>query len=723
MVTETFPPPAPGQVSWLERPLWRRVTPAALLVLAVMLLSASLHFVNLGSIGDSNAYYTAAVKSMLQSWHNFFFAAAEPGGSVTVDKPPLGLWIEAGFAAVLGVSGFSTSLPNILAGIFGIPLLYRLVKKYLGALAGLVAALVFAVTPVMLGADRNNTMDGMLVFVLLLAAWAFIAAAGSGKLRWMLLGSVIVGLGFNIKMLQAFLPLPAFYALYFFGAKVKWWRKIACLALATFVLLVVSLSWAVVVDLTPASQRPYVGSSTDNTVMELVLGHNGLNRLFGGRWGRWNQPQVAPPSGGGPGQQPGGVQDEPRPFVVAACNGRAVGDACTINHPNGMKTSGFCTVIQAQLACVPQKAPQTQPSPGGQAPAGKNPGYQPGSPSGGTPFANEVGTPSAVRFFILPLANEMSWLLPFALVALVALAFAKRLRLPVENEHKALILWGGWLVTCLVFFSVAEFFHAYYMVMLAPALGGVVGGGVKVLWEKRERAWAGWALALAAAGTVIFQGWLAFQSNDNAWWLVLAAHLVGLGVIGLVIARRVFPRIVLPVVYSMIVAGMLIAPLAWSILTVTSQSPDVHLPGAYRGGQPGVPGQAAGRPPLTSVRLLEFLQANTQDTRYLVAVPSANVGAPFVLATGRPVLYMGGFSGSDPVVDAGDLAEMVANGDLRYLLFTGDRGPNQEIARWLEADCAVVPGFNAGAGAANPTGGTGSPSTGGLRLYQCSGAR
>ena len=146
----------------------------ALAILAIMILSATLHLWDISSIGDSNTYYTAAVESMTQSWHNFFYASAEPGGSVTVDKPPLGLQIETIFALVFGVSGFSTVLPNILAGVLSVPLLYHLVKKHFGTLAGIVAALVVAATPVVFAADRNNTQDGLLTFFLLLAAWAFI---------------------------------------------------------------------------------------------------------------------------------------------------------------------------------------------------------------------------------------------------------------------------------------------------------------------------------------------------------------------------------------------------------------------------------------------------------------------------------------------------------------------------------------------------------------------
>ena len=140
--------PTPSKKStWLGKRLALGVTPAGLLLAAIILISLFFHLYNIGGIGDANTYYTAGVKSMLQSWKNFFFAAAEPGGSVTLDKPPLGFWIEAGFAAVLGVNGLAVSLPNILSGLLSIPLLYHLVKKQLGALAGLVAALVLAITP------------------------------------------------------------------------------------------------------------------------------------------------------------------------------------------------------------------------------------------------------------------------------------------------------------------------------------------------------------------------------------------------------------------------------------------------------------------------------------------------------------------------------------------------------------------------------------------------
>lgn len=658
MNASTATQPSPEPASWLERPRWRGLTFNRAVLLALMALSAGLHFFNIQAIGDANAYYTAAVKAMLQSWPNFFFVAAEPGGSVTVDKPPLGLWIEAAFALALGVNGFAVSLPNLLAGIFGVPLLYALVKRQMGTLAGLVAAAVFAITPVVIGTDRNNTMDGMLVFTLLLATWAFITATATGKLRWLLLGGVLMGLGFNIKMLQAFLPLPALYALSFFGAPQPWRQKIVHLSVTTVLLIAVSLSWAIVVDLTPASARPYVGSSQSNSVIELMIGYNGLNRLLGMQ----PNPSGAPPAG--------------------------------LAGPGGFNPN--------QLPDHPSYPPLAQPLP---SMAGGPPFPLGNRPSDGM-FGQEVGTPSAIRLFVPPLAKELSWLLPFGLVCLIGLIIAARWSWPLAAEQQAAVLWGGWLLIGLVFFSVANFFHDYYVIMLAAPLAAVIGGGVAVMWRERERGWVRWTLALAATGTLAFQWWLAGQYGQDGWWLRLAAVGLVSGLIALLIGGWWQRQSALPAAYALLVGAILITPLAWSALTVAEQSPDVALPGAY-GGQGfgrGLPAPADAsafpnqRPPKQAgdpSALLAFLQTNTQGIDYLVAVPSAQTGAPLVLVTGRPVLYMGGFSGSDPVIDAEGLEKLVTAGRLRYVLF-GGRVQGNEISAWLQTHCTPVEGFSQG---------------------------
>lgn len=636
-----------------------------LAIAAIMILSATLHLWDIKSIGDSNQYYTAAVESMTQSWHNYFYASAEPGGSVTVDKPPLGLQIQTLFALALGVSGFSTVLPNILAGVLSVPLLYHLVKKHFGTVAGLVAALVLTTTPVVFAADRNNTQDGMLTFMLLLAAWAFIKAVESGKARWLLLGVVMVGLGFNVKMLQAYLPVPAFFALYFLGARAGWFKKIGLTLAAWALMIAVSLSWALYVDSVPADERPFIGSSRDNSVMGLILGHNGTSRLFGGtgndRQAPPNGPQAGPAFVGPDGFNPNASPDNP------------------------VRPDGF------NMNANPD-------NPNGQVPFDNSGLNQP-------MFSWETGSPGLPRFFQPPLAAEMSWLLPFALFSLIIIAFQSHVKFPLESGlHLGLILWGGWLMTCVIFFSVVSgIFHAYYVVMLAPALGAVVGGGFGSLWKNRMEGskWSGWMLALGAGITVAFQIHTAGQYGVSVLWMPLAVVLVALATILLFIEFLYSSKALFRSVFLLMLAAMLVIPLAWSALTVTKGA-DSNLPAAY-----GVQRQVNARPPghIPPLRegtaprneiedeLLMFLEANTQGIKYLVAVPGSAVGARFVLATGRPVLYMGGFSGNDNVVTVRDLMEMVNKGELRYVLF-GEPGNKWEIAKWLRVSCSVVEGFS-----------------------------
>ncbi len=722
MTTATLP----TQPSFLKKQLFRGVTISTVLIVAITLFAFGLHMLNIQSIGNANEYYTAAVKSMLQSWSNFFFVAAEPGGSVTVDKPPLGLWIEALFAYFLGVSGFSVSLPNILAGVFGIPLLYSMVKKYMGEFAGLVAAFVMAITPVFVATNRNNTMDGLLVFFLLAAAWAFIQATEKGQLRWLLLGAFIVGMGFNIKMMQAFLPLPAFYALYFFGSRQGWGRKIFNLGLASVLLLVVSLAWAVAVDLVPADQRPFIGSTHDNSVMELIIGHNGISRL-GSMGGPGSGPQNGGPQAGSnpnPGLQPqSGNRQGPPAEALAACVNSTQGADCSFTQP-GHTVQGICIIPpnSSALACAPQ----------GMIPLGQQPIQQmmSGGPGrgGGTQFSQETGEPGIFRFFSSSLSKQMSWLLPFALISVLLALFPVssrgRFQLPLETgAHKALLLWGGWLLTCVVFFSaVSGIFHAYYAIMLAPALGAMVGIGFASLWNWRSAGkWSGVVLVLSAALTIGYQLFASAQYGELAGWMAGIGVLFGLGLLLMFFRPRA--------AYVTLLAAMLVMPLYWTGMTVATNG-NQKLPTAYAGvnqqqGRFAPVGQPAGQnPPESNVNqdLLAYLLANTQDVKYLVAVPSSQQGSGFVIETGRPVLYMGGFSGGDQVVDAQDLSALVAQGDLRYVYY-GENG-NGEITSWLRSACSVVPEFSrtstgngnsAGQSRNGPQGPKNEPTT----LYQC----
>jgi len=647
----------------------------------IVLLGAFLRFYGLGAHGIGNSYYAAAVDSMLKSWHNFFFASFEPGGSVTVDKPPLDLWAQVASARVLGLDGFALALPQALAGVLAILLTYGLVKRQFGVGPGLIAALVLAVMPVTVATDRYNTMDGLLVFVLLLAAWAFWWAVRSGRLRHLLLGAFLVGVAFNVKMLEAFLPLPGFYALYLFGAHHPWRKRIAHLAAASAVLLVVSLSWAMAVDLTPPQDRPYVGSSTDNSVMELIVGHNGLARVIPmGRFGGF-----ALFGGGG------------QPDQVQADRASRAGGADGANSGPGFPQSLLGDFL------------------GGATVRGGFGGF--GS-----------GQPGLLRLVSEPLATQSSWLLPLALLAIPLLLALVGRRWWLSGRRQALLLWGGWLLPALVYFSFTQgMFHSYYLITLGPPVAALVGAGAWGLGQLlRERRWLGRMVAALFTGiTLAFQVVTLRQYPEYAHWIIPSA--VAVWVVGVALMLwRPRPWIGQPAL-ALAVLSLAIAPAVWSGVTALNAAPGDTM--GHAGPQPtafgrqfrGMGFSSDETLPQVPQNVLDYLLAHSDPNGYLVATDTATEAAPYVLATGRPVLTFGGFMGTDNVVDAQQLQQMVDAGKLRYVLADPQLARQKpDIAQWLTSHArpvALPEGFRARSAATQGfrTGGFG----GGTILYDC----
>jgi 4-amino-4-deoxy-L-arabinose transferase-like glycosyltransferase len=281
----------------------------------------------------------------------------------------------------------------------------------------------------------------------------------------------------------------------------------------------------------------------------------------------------------------------------------------------------------------------------------------------------------------------MSWLLPLALISLLAVLFAAQVRLPLEAAHKASLLWGGWLVTCLVFFSMVEgIFHAYYTIMLAPALGALVGMGAARFWDWQKEHPAARLLWILAAGlTLGFQIYAANQYGLTGLWLILPG-LVFLASIAL----SFLPKLASPA-FALFLVSLFILPFYWTTATVFGEA-NSALPTAANAPSSQQERPLNERNPVNE-DMLAYLQANTQEVEYLLATPNAHSGAPFILASERPVLYIGGFGGSDPVIDAAGMAEMVADGELRYVLWSG-QNDKHDISQWLEQSCHPVTQFN-----------------------------
>src|SRR2546421_2150203 len=447
-----------------EHPIEQRVekrflTWHQLALVGITLISVFMNFFQLGKNGFGS-YYPPAVRSMMDNWHNFFFASYDPGGFVTLDKPPVVLCIQAASSRPFGFPPFSVLVPQALAGMLSVLLLYYLVQRHFGVVAGLLAALALALSPISIVTNRNITIDSTLALTLLVGAWAVLRAAETGRLRWLLLSAFIVGVGFNIKMLEAYLVVPAFGLLYLLAAPRSIWKRLGHLALAGLVLLVVSFSWVVAVDLTPASQRPYVGSTQDNSEISLALGYNGIERLLGGFFRR-----------GGP---PANTSTN------------------TTNRSGNTSTNG------------------TSPTNGNGGPTnlGRNgTGQQPqaGGP-GGAGGLFDLGNPGPLRLFTEPLGGQIVWLLPLALLGMLALAWQRRLRFQEDPQQQSLVLWGMWLLTMGIFFSVAGVFHQYYMTEMAPAIAALFGIGIVTMWKDYRRSgWRGWLLPLALIATALEQ--------------------------------------------------------------------------------------------------------------------------------------------------------------------------------------------------------------------------
>lgn len=259
----------------------------SLAFLAILLLAAFLRLYHLGQVGRNgfgNLYYSAAVQSMLASWRNFFYLSLDPAGFISLEKPPFAFWVQAAIARLFGFHGLSLMLPGALAGILSVFILYHLVRRAFGEWPGLLAALCLAITPISVVIDRSNHPDPLLTLTVLAGAYTLTRAVEEDSPRWLLATAALVGVGFNIKMLQLILVAPAFFLLYLYAYPANWRKKLAHGALALLTTLLFSLTWMIAVELTPPDQRPYIGGSVDNTLIDLVFGYNGLARLWSENW-------------------------------------------------------------------------------------------------------------------------------------------------------------------------------------------------------------------------------------------------------------------------------------------------------------------------------------------------------------------------------------------------------------------------------------------------------
>ena len=262
-----------------DRLRWRTIG-KVVAVSAVVAVAAFLRFFRLSETGQ-NLYYAAGVRSMLDSWHNFLFVSFDPGGWVMIDKPPLGLWLEVGTARLVGFHYWALAIPQAMAGTAAVLVLFLVLRSSYGFRIALGAAAILAVMPMSIASGRNNTFDTVTMLMTLLSAAALLRHVRTGRTRWLLLSAMWLGLGFNTKMWEAFLPLPAFAIFYLSNVVVPRRDALVRAAMFSAVLIVVSFSWVTFVGLTAPADRPTVYNGQGDSIWSLTFQYNGINRILG----------------------------------------------------------------------------------------------------------------------------------------------------------------------------------------------------------------------------------------------------------------------------------------------------------------------------------------------------------------------------------------------------------------------------------------------------------
>jgi 4-amino-4-deoxy-L-arabinose transferase-like glycosyltransferase len=571
---------ATTQARWVRPSFW-----------ALLVGTAVLYLWGLGSSGYANDFYAAAVQAGTQSWKALFFGSLDAGNSITVDKPPAALWVMGLSGRIFGFSSWSMLAPQALAGVASVALLYSAVRRWSGPVAGLFAGAVLALTPVAALMFRFNNPDALLVLLLVAGAYCVVRATEKASPWWLMLAGVAVGFGFLTKMMQAFLVLPAFGLVYLVAAPTGLRRRILHLVGAVGA-VVVSAGWYIAVaDLWPASSRPYIGGSTNNTVLDLALGYNGLSRIFGGAG-----------NGGGPGGGGGG---------------------------------GF---------------------------------------GGNTAFGGASGIG---RMFGASFGTEISWLLPSALIGLVAGLWFTRRAPRTDKTRAALLLWGGWLlVTGLVFSYMQGTVHPYYAVALAPAIAALVAIPVRELWRGRQNFGARLALAAMVAAAAMWS--FVLLTRTGSWLPALRWTLL---VVGLLVAAGIAWGQVRTFMTALI-AAMLIGGTGAYALATAAQPHGGSIPISGPSSTNGFGMRGDGQ---TSTALAQALQATTQ--RWAAASMGSQGAAGLQLASGKAVMAIGGFTGSDPSPTLAEFQQYVKNGQIHYFIsgggMGGPGGGDSAIASWV----------------------------------------
>lgn len=594
-------------------PRWERPALTALLVLTTLLYTLGLD-IN----GWANSYYSAAVMAGSQDWTAFFYGSSDPGNAITVDKPPVSLWVMSITVRLFGLNSWSLLVPQALMGVLTVFVMYKLVRMRFGAATGLLAATLMAVTPVSTVMFRYNNPDALLILLMVGIAFSALKSIDREQPKWIVLAGALVGAGFLTKQLQIGLILPALIVTYLVFARTTWPKRFIHLTLAGFAAIVVSGSWLLAVQLSDSTERPFIGGSRNNSAIELALGYNGLGRLTG--------------------------EDASR----------------TLSGPT------------ATLAQNP------------------DPGFH--------------------RFLQPQLSGQFGWFIPFAVVGLAITVWylCKRHNLKATN---ALLLFSSiWFVTATTVVAyMSGILHPYYSLTSVPPMCCLASIGLIFLTRRHRQRWSRAITAVTLAGSLVVAFITAVRSTVDFPFLPLVIAMVG----GLTLAFQLLPpptQFISRVSFWSLTATLLLGPVLWSINTAASP----HVGAGVIAG-PSILGVRSDHPARNhlspdlpdSVAVVMFgdtlppdIVRRARDAAEHLTWAAATVGsetaANLQLDSGRAVLPVGGFDGTDPYPTLEDFQLWVNEGRVGALvlknlppLTLAGRGESARIVEWVRSHYVV----------------------------------
>jgi 4-amino-4-deoxy-L-arabinose transferase-like glycosyltransferase len=572
-------------------------------VAAITVGAALLRLVHIGQV-PPDPFYDAAVRSMAMSWHNFFFGAFEPGGSVSIDKPPIDLWLQVIGVKLLGFSSTTLKLPEALAGIVSVPLLYVTVRRMWSAPAGIAAAAAMAVLPIEVITARSDTMDGVMMLALVLALLAAVHAVQAGRGAWLLATAAMLGVAFNVKLLESLVALPGIAVFVYLGLPGSRKRRLLRLSATAIVYVVVALSWLTATLLFPAHDRPYAIGSTNGSAWNAAFVFNGSDRL------------------GGKTVEPGAtVYEASHKYPVATQEER---DHIPIVPPSPTRLlarigplSGErlgLEILVALLLGIPALLW----------------GVVGGEDSLGRPETRS--SPNADDIQALDLARRMRWATAGGL--------------------------GLWMLAGTVLFSHMIRLHPRYVEGFTPAVAAMLGIGLAWAADVRKAGRTGYvrlALLLLVLAITVYYCERLLYGTPRDWWIALAGALGGgacavLARLGSVPARL---RVVLApgAVIAFSLVAVLTIPLQADFTAITDRVSDAGLVGQLPGTQQ--------RP------LSDYLIAHQGGAHYELAAESATAVGSLIVQDGRPVLMLTTYD-ARVFTSISRLKRLVAAGQVRY---------------------------------------------------------